>query len=429
MRTFIAPNILKKDRRSRTIGCVALICSASFFRALGQSPSASAPTAPSESQQPQAPVTQVDPGLPPPITTGFATTVKADAQPGDSSSSETQIKDLLVGKTLYLRGDYLDNNLSFDERGHLASQSTRGSYTLCAIKINKAKFSKHKIELEGDRYALRFHGELPHQDPLNDVARVKITPKKKVVRITIARELAEKPKKEKSGDKKKDDSRAPVTQIANASSAPANPAGNGSAASQPFVSDTPSASSRHLPTTEATDPPAKASKSLLDALDRIFARDIDNRMIFEMPDFWRLYYEAAASNTDYAPTDPGVYRQNTVDAKAKLTSTIDPPSNELAQSNGVAGMALYHAIVGSDGKISEVVAGRPIGFGLDESAVESIRRASFEPATKDGKPVPVALDLVVSFRIYSNRTSTPTVKTADTPSEPVLPGPYSAQPQ
>ena len=75
---------------------------------------------------------------------------------------------------------------------------------------------------------------------------------------------------------------------------------------------------------------------------------------------------------------------------------------------------------------------RPIGFGLDENAVEAIHKASFEPAIKDGKPVPVMLDLVVEFHIYSNTTGAPThpedvakPEEAAKPVEPSLPGPYS----
>ena len=72
--------------------------------------------------------------------------------------------------------------------------------------------------------------------------------------------------------------------------------------------------------------------------------------------------------------------------------------------------------------------GRPIGLGLDENAVESIRKASFEPAMKDGKSVPVLLDLVVQFRIYSKRTAEASKpEDASKRPEPVLPGPYSVQ--
>jgi TonB family protein len=146
-----------------------------------------------------------------------------------------------------------------------------------------------------------------------------------------------------------------------------------------------------------------------------------------MPDFWKLYYQAAAAKTDYRPADPAVMRQNQVDQKAKLLSKFEPASNEFAQTYGVAGMSLYHVVIAADGKPGEIAVARPIGFGLDENAVAAIRSAQFEPATKDGKPVPVMLDLVVQFRIYSKRTAvTRTTPASDKPEAPILPGPYSA---
>jgi hypothetical protein len=89
-------------------------------------------------------------------------------------------------------------------------------------------------------------------------------------------------------------------------------------------------------------------------------------------------------------------------------------------------MCLYHVVIGADGKPGEIAVARPIGFGLDENAVDSIRKATFEPAMKDGKPVPVMLDLVVEFRIYSKRTAVAD-KSSEQPAGPSLPGPFSVQ--
>ena len=165
---------------------------------------------------------------------------------------------------------------------------------------------------------------------------------------------------------------------------------------------------------------------LTEALDQIFAPSLDKRMLAAMPDFWKLYYQAVEAKTDYRPKDPSILRQNTVDRKARLVSTFEPASNEYAQANGVAGMALYHTVIGADGKAGEIAVGRPIGFGLDENAVESIRKASFEPALKDGKPVSVLLDLAVQFRIFSKRTAVVNpVEPAEKSAPSVLPGPYS----
>jgi len=418
MRAFIESfrerHILEASLKTRSILPIALICSASFLAALGQAPPNSQPqTESSASPAPGVASQSQAPGDPAGKPTEFAIAAKNAPHSADGVISEEQIKQILAGKYLFLRGDYLDNTLEFDEHGILAGHSPRGSYTLCSIRINKVKFSKHKVEFEGDRYALHFLGELPHQDPLKDVDRVKITPKKKVVEISVAREEVEKPKKKKHGhnDQQKSSGASLGAETpANEPSTPADLSGG-----------------QHF--TVATSP-AHASQTLVSALDRVFAMNVDDRMIEAMPDFWKLYYEAAATDSSYSMTGPGVFSQNAVDQKARLLTTIDTPSNELAQEKGVAGMALYHAIVGSDGKIEEVVAGRPIGFGLDEGAVGAIRKAAFQPAIKDGKPVPVALDLVVSFRIYSNRTSqTAAQQSAGGSTPPELPGPYSVQRQ
>jgi hypothetical protein len=331
------------------------------------------------------------------------------------------LKRQLLGKPLYLRGGYLDNSLSFDEHGVLAGDSPQGSYTLSAVQINRVRLTKRKLELEGSRYGLHFLGALPNEDPTKAVDRVNITPGKKMVRITIDREVAVSPKKEKAkrnhkGKESQADAATPA-QAALPAAAPA-PQPDNAAATPPADKE----DAIELVT------PAQAAKDLRDALDSIFAPGIDDRLMASMPAFWRLYYQAAAANTDYRPSDPAVLRQNMVDKKATLITTFEPESNEYAQAHAVAGMALYHTVIGADGKPGEIAVGRPIGFGLDENAVEAIRKATFEPAIKDGKPVPVLLDLVVQFRIYSNRTAAKpdADKPAEaTPAEPSLPGPYS----
>ena len=313
--------------------------------------------------------------------------------------TQDELKQLLVGKQLYLRGGYQDNSLSFDEYGRILGHSAQGSYTLSAIQINKVSLSKHKVELEGIRYGLHFVGQLAYEDPAKTLDRVRITAKKKVVKITIDREIVVKPKKEKKG---KHGAQAAVGV------------------------QTPQAQMADAGSVTTTFSAAHAANVLKNALDQIFAQDLDERMMAGMPDFWKLYYEAVAKKADYRPTDPAVLRQDTVDEKARLLTKFEPDSNEFAQANGVAGMALYHTVVGPDGKAREIAVGRPIGFGLDENAVAAIRKASFQPAIKDGKPVPVLLDLVVQFRIFSMRTAVVSAaEPGDKPAEAGLPGPYS----
>jgi TonB family protein len=334
-----------------------------------------------------------------------------------------------VGKVLYLRGGYLDDNLSFNEHGLLSGHSPQGSYTLSGVAIEKVRLTKHKVELEGQRYGLHFLGALPSEDPTTAMDRVLITPKKKVLRITIDRETVVTPKKVKEA-KDKGKKSAPTAGVYPAISGPSP-----SQPTEPSEVDQAKAEMAAVPEAErpadpgsitTTTSPAHAAGVMREAIDHIFSVGFDDRMMAAMPDFWKLYYKAVADKVDYRPKDPAILRQNTVDKKAVLLTKFEPDSNEFAQANGVAGMALYHTVVGPDGKAQEIVVGRPIGFGLDESAVAAIRKASFQPAVLDGKPVPVLLDLVVQFRIFSKRTSVVLPREpADKPAEPAYPGPYS----
>src|ERR1035437_3227456 len=111
--------------------------------------------------------------------------------------TEAELKQLLVGKALYLRDGYLDNSLSFNEYGHLIGHFPQGSYTLSGLQIDKVRLSKHKVTLEGARYGLHFLGQMPSEDTSSAFDRVRITPNKKVVKITIDREMVVKPKKDK----------------------------------------------------------------------------------------------------------------------------------------------------------------------------------------------------------------------------------------
>jgi len=391
-----------------------------------QDPAAQVPPSGTVQQTaPQAPV-QNSPGTAP----ASVAQEQAAAEGKDSGAgaiTEDEVKQLLVGKTLYLRGGYLDNSLSFDEHGKLIGHSPQGSYTLNLLEIDRVHLSKHKVELTGIRYGLHFLGARPDEDPTKAVDKERITPKKKVVKITIDRELVVTPKKKKTKKGEEEQAKNPVAGTAPTGTSEPSDADQSKAEMDAAPEAERPADSASVTTTTS---PAHAAKLLRDALDQIFAPGLDERMIAAMPTFWKLYYDAVAHQTDYAPADPSVYRQGTVDQKAKLLSTFEPPSNEYAQANGVAGMALYHAVIGADGKPQEIVVGRPIGFGLDESAADTIRKASFQPAMKDGKPVPVMLDLIVQFRIYSKRTDQPAKPEADAVySGPKLPGPYSVNHQ
>jgi TonB family protein len=358
--------------------------------------------------------------------------------------TEEELKQMLVGKQLFLRGGYLGDSLSFNEHGDPTGHPVAGSYTLSAVEIEKVRLSKHKVELIGDRYALHFLGALPYEDPSKAVDRVKITPKKKVLRITIDREQVVKEKKAKEASKGKDGKPAPApAPVSGPSQTVASSETDVAAAPQPAAQSPAAPAAEPAPAEDKADQtadqaadqasvttttsPAHAAKVLRDAIDKVFATGLDDKIRAQMPEFWQLYYQAQAAGVDYHPKDPSVLRANAVDTQAKVVSSIAPDSNEFAQASGIAGRALYRVVIGADGKPGEIAVVRPIGFGLDENAVAAIRKATFEPAIKGGQPAAETLDLAVLFRIYSKRTSVAAseAKSAD----PAKPGPYTVRAQ
>lgn len=336
----------------------------------------------------------------------------ADAK--EPALTEEDIKHLVAGKTLYLRNGYLDNSLHFDESGTLKGTVSQAPYTLSLVEINKVRLTKHRVELQGIRYGIHFTGESPTTDLLSASDKLRITPKKKVLTITIDRAGVVKQKKSKD---KKVKSKKHGAKGAGSESTAAG--GQDGAPAQPSAE------------AMAAETQARANQVLRNAIDNVFAREMDERMVGSLPDYWKLYYQAAAARKDYRPSDPTILRQSQVDQKARLLSNFQQPTNDFAQDAGVVGVAQYHVVVQPDGKSGEIAIGRPIGFGLDESAVASIRKATFQPAIKGGQPVPVMLDLVVQFRIFSNKTASASnvagSASVENPvkSSPPLPGPYS----
>ena len=326
-----------------------------------------------------------------------------------------------MGKPLFLRGAYLGDSLSFTEHGDPTGHPTKGSFTLSGVAIEKVRLTKRKVELEGARYGLHYVDGLSEADASKDVDRIKITPKKKVLRITIDREQVAKAKPVKERKSKEKDTKSKKGAKAAGKSGPAAQAEAG----EPAEKESEQAADPQSVTT--TTKPGHAAAMLRAAINKVFAQGIDAKLQEQMPEFWRLYFQAKASGVEYRPKDAKVLRSNAVDQQAKVVSSIAPDSNEYAQANGISGRALYRAVIGADGLPAEIAVVRPIGFGLDEKAVEAIQKAKFEPAMKAGQPVAETLDLAVMFRIYSKRTGVTSTEAKTEEKAPVKPGPYTVK--
>lgn len=78
----------------------------------------------------------------------------------------------------------------------------------------------------------------------------------------------------------------------------------------------------------------------------------------------------------------------------------DPEYSEEARNAKYQGTVVLWVVVGADGKARDIRVQRSLGMGLDEKAIEAVRRWKFEPAMKDGQPVAVQVNIEVNFRLY-----------------------------
>jgi len=84
----------------------------------------------------------------------------------------------------------------------------------------------------------------------------------------------------------------------------------------------------------------------------------------------------------------------------KAVFSPDPEYSEEARKAKYQGVCVLSLIVGPDGKPRDIKLSRSLGLGLDEKAIQAVNQWKFEPALKDGKPVAVAINVEVQFRLY-----------------------------
>ena len=66
----------------------------------------------------------------------------------------------------------------------------------------------------------------------------------------------------------------------------------------------------------------------------------------------------------------------------------DPVRSEFAKEAQITGKVTLHVLVGADGSVRRILVVKGV-VGLNESAVDCVRRWRFQPATSNGTPVAV----------------------------------------
>lgn len=89
-----------------------------------------------------------------------------------------------------------------------------------------------------------------------------------------------------------------------------------------------------------------------------------------------------------------------VTTKARILSKPEPSYTDAARNSGVRGIVVLRAVFAADGTVQHILVLTGLPEGLTERAIKAARLIKFEPATVNGTPVSMAVQLEYNFNLY-----------------------------
>ena len=83
----------------------------------------------------------------------------------------------------------------------------------------------------------------------------------------------------------------------------------------------------------------------------------------------------------------------------KVEHRADPKYDEFAVRDKVQGTLQLRLVVDASGVPQRITVARPLGYGLEASAVEAMRKWRFAPGMKDGNPVATGMAVEQQFSL------------------------------
>ena len=266
-----------------------------------------------------------------------AAALGADTQPNGQAIAER-----LIGKQLFLRGFWANDNLKFNAQGQVQSSTETVPFTESGIDVRSVSVNGNTLEIEGQRMALEF---LPDDEIRRVPAKTDVDPG--AIKMEIA------------GDGSGNFDRALDAVFAKdlASLAPSLPSYWQAYAMQHFL------------------PVASGAK-----LER------------------ESFTKETAIAVGFTPEQKSAMHVGGEVKPPTLVRTYNPTFTDLATAQKFTGNVKLYLWFDSDGKVSHVSVAQPAGLGLDEAAIAAVQQYQFEPATLNGNAVTVDLYLDVSFK-------------------------------
>jgi len=127
---------------------------------------------------------------------------------------------------------------------------------------------------------------------------------------------------------------------------------------------------------------------------------------------WLVGSASLASAQEAPPAAPVI-------TPPRLVEFVEASYPPQAEAEGLEGRVLVAITIAADGAVTDVQVVRPAGSGFDEAAVDAVRRFRFEPARRDGAPVPVRIQYEY---VFERRVPEPPPE-PEVPDEPPPPAP------
>jgi TonB family protein len=271
---------------------------------------------------------------------------------GQVLAQKQLLKDKLVGRILVIRNFYTEPLLRYDSSGHIKHHAQTGEWTVAQFKIEKALITDNGFVLEGKHIAVGYN----HKK--DSIAFYELAP------LTIK------------------------------------------------VEDL---------------PPDTLTQQKLDELThQIFVVLRDEPK--SVPDYWRdlvsgnvvadkdenghkIYHlkgtpppkqsqpgEVASEMMAPAQSAP-VYRIGGNVKPPQIIKHREPKYSDLALRLKYEGITVLQCTLTEAGTPEDIRIIRPAGFGLDENAVQAVKDWTFKPATREGRPVRVVVNVEVNYRM------------------------------
>lgn len=134
------------------------------------------------------------------------------------------------------------------------------------------------------------------------------------------------------------------------------------------------------------------------------SRSMTRRLYWVASSFWMtitISTPSLSSGRSGDNSDEPIYHVGKDDTKApRATYAPEPEFSDQARRAKFQGVVYLSIVVDKTGNISRIRLEKALGMGLDENAMQGVKKWRFNPATHNGQPAAVEMTIEVAFNLY-----------------------------